>query len=521
MTVRLRTKTLITGLLTVAIAGTSGITAAGQASAAVRPPPLGTATVLMIDSHRTEAVTNANRQFYQGRKVNVEGQPVGRVDLTRVTKYTGADDAADGDTDVDLPTLDARTIMLENGVWRMWLRSGSNVGYRESTDGIHWHVRDPDSVVLVKGVSGGSVVKDPSTGLYYLLGWSRREARYVEMVSDDGLSFARTNPFSGALALVGRYGDVITASTDRVSGALIVFAKQRTIGERRCPGTTAKYGGRTFGVNTSGGYPTARANARAWRPVRMIVTSDCADATSVPRTPGTNSPVQIYGATMERYGDQFLVFPWLYHTTRVGGWGDGTIDTQIASTPSISTVPWTRPKANVKAAGGRLKRPVVIPRGPDGSWDDGMIFGVNLFNSDGMSRLYYNGWDSTHDVSIPGRKMGVGIVEWKQDRFMGLVTARQAYASTVRTRAFRMTGGSRTLRVNVAVRAGKSMRAEVLDANTNRVLKGWSRNDSTFVRGDQTTAAIKWRGKSLGRLGAKPIKIQFVYTGTFYAWNVR
>ncbi len=117
--------------------------------------------------------------------------------------------------------------------------------------------------------------------------------------------------------------------------------------------------------------------------------------------------------------------------------------------------------------------------------------------------------------------MGVGIVEWKQDRFMGLVTARQAYASTVRTRAFRMTGGSRTLRVNVAVRAGKSMRAEVLDANTNRVLKGWSRNDSTFVRGDQTTAAIKWRGKSLGRLGAKPIKIQFVYTGTFYAWNVR
>ncbi len=93
--------------------------------------------------------------------------------------------------------------MFENGVYRMWLRSGSNVGYRESTDGIHWHVRDPDSVILVKGVSGGSVVKDPSTGLYYLLGWSRARPLRRDGL-DDGLSFTRTNPFSGALAQVGR-----------------------------------------------------------------------------------------------------------------------------------------------------------------------------------------------------------------------------------------------------------------------------------------------------------------------------
>ena len=37
----------------------------------------------------------------------------------------------------------------------------------------HGHGRDADSVILVKGVSGGSVVKYPATGLYYLLGWSR------------------------------------------------------------------------------------------------------------------------------------------------------------------------------------------------------------------------------------------------------------------------------------------------------------------------------------------------------------
>jgi len=522
VTVRRRTmKTLIIGLLTLAVVATAGATGAGQANAAVRPPPLGTATVLMIDSHRTEAVTNATRQFYQGRKISVAGQPLGRVSIRRVTTYAGADDAADGDKDIDSPLLDARTIMHENGVYRMWLRSGTNVGYRESSDGIHWHKRDADSVILVKGVSGGSVVKYPSTGLYYLLGWSRALGRYVEMVSRDGLSFTRTNSFSGALAQIGIYGDVITASADPVNGSLHVFAKQRTIGLIPCARTTNDAGGRTFRVNTSGGSASARPNARQWRPASRVVTSDCADAQSVPRTPGTNNPVQLYGATMERYGDQHLVFPWLYHVTKVGQWGDGTIDTQIAATPSISNIGWTRPKANVKAPGGRLKRPVAVKRGPNGSWDDGMIFSVNLFNVGGKSRLYYNGWDSTHDVNIKGRKMSVGIVEWKQDRFMGIVTARKLYPSTVRTRAFRMTGGSRTLRVNTSVRAGKSMRAEVLDANTNRVLKGWTRNDSTYVRGDQTNAAIRWRGKSLGRLGAKPIKIQFVYTGSFYSWKVR
>jgi hypothetical protein len=519
MSVRRRTKkALIVGALMLALVGAAGSTGAAPGNAAVRRvPPLGRATVLMIDSHRIEATTNISRQYYQGRKIKVDGQPTGRVELSRVTKYVGANDAADGDKDVDSTLLDARSILYENGHYRMWLRSGPNVGYRESDDGIHWHVRDPDSVILVAGVSGGSVVKDPSTGLYYLLGWSRAKDRYVEMVSPDGLQFERTSTFAGRLAQVGSDGDVITASTDPVSGTLVVLAKQRTAGTRACRGTSNRAGGRTFGVNTSGG----PANARFWRRPRVVVTSDCTDALSVPRTRGTSDPVQLYGAAMARYGDQYLVFPWLFHVTKTEQWGDGTIDTQIASTPSISKIAWTRAKANVKAPGGRLKRPVVIQRGPNGSWDDGMVFGVNLFTSNGVSRLYYNGWDSTHYVGIKDRKMSVGIVEWKQDRFMGLVTVHRLHASTVRTRAFRMTGQGRTLHVNVSVRAGRSMRAEVLDARTGRVLTGWSRNDSTFVRGDQTDGRITWGGKSLGRLGAKPIKIRFIYTGSFYAWAVR
>jgi hypothetical protein len=345
----------------------------------------------------------------------------------------------------------------------------------------------------------------------------RQKKRNIENVYRYGINYTRTNAFTGMLTLVGELGDVITASADQATGSLLVFAKQRSRGERRCPGQSNFYGGRTFGINVSGG----RSNARYWKPPAAVLTSDCIDNASVPPTRGERAPVQLYGASFQRYGDQYVAFPWLLHITKAVGWGDGTVDTQMAATVSPGTV-WTRPKATVKV-GRRMARPNAIQRGRTGAWDDEMVYGTALLNTGGRTRLYYNGWDSGHNPEIVNRHVRVGAVSWTHDRFMSLRTINTRRASELRTKAFRLPARAsrRNLYVNAEINRRRMLRVAVLDARTGRTIPGYSTADSKVVMGDKVSAKVTWKGKNLGRLRSRPIKLVFGYSGSLYAFQVR
>ena len=526
----LRRAVVLLALCSVLLAGGSSGGAVG--ATARRTPILYSSTVLLIDDHRVEATSNLARNYLTGAKVQVDGLPSGQVDVTRVRSYTGQDDASDGDTDVDTSYLVGVDTVIKDVVdgqplYRMWLRSGPNVGYRESTDGLHWHIHDPDSVVVATDVGDASVLKDYDTGLYYLIGWSRSRAHYVEEVSRDGLRFRPSTHFAGTLSELP--GDVVEANSDPVTGDLAAIAKERTNAGISC-GARLRTGGRTFGIFTST-TPAASdlsSGARTWTHPGPQVMSDCIDVRSVPRTPDTMRPMQHYGMSFQRYGDQFIGFPWLFHVTAAppspeeSGKADGPIDTQIASTPDIVRVPWTRSDPVVRN-GTRHARPVLIQRGPAGSWDGGMLFGqANLISDDTTSTLYYTGWNTFHRPR-PGQSAGIGAAQWRLDRFVGRKVVDPRRFGYLRTKAFVLPSNAapRDLVVNASLAPRRFMRVGVLDARTNRPIPGFGLGDSTVVRGDNLAAHVTWLGRHIGALRSRPIRLLFRYgAGSLYSFRV-
>lgn len=506
-------------------------------------PSLGTGVVLFVDGHRIGSTRNLARQYVQGRKWEVPGLPVGMVDLPGVYRYLGedpADDALDGDADVDSEYLRMVTSVMREEVdgkplYRMWLRSGMHTGYRESHDGVHWHVRDADSVIVVPDVTGVSVVKGAGTGLYYLFGWSRKAAGYVEMVSTNGVDFRRTNTFTGLLSEL--YGDVIQAESDPVTGHMYAMAKQgseRGVACKTSPMTRS--GGRAYGTHVSTApapddEESARGPlARAWSlpGTSPVLMADCVDALSVPPLAGTVRPAQIYGMPFQRYGDQYLGFPWFYRLTKLppskelSGWSDGPVDTQIASTPDLMRVPWQRSEPTVSYGRWR-QRPVLIPRGRPNTWDDGMLYGHGrIVDVGGRSVMYYTGWNDTH-YPTNARRSRIGAASWAKDRFVGLRVVDPQRLALLRTRPFHLpaAAGERHLRVNVALRPGRWLRVAVVDTRTNRVVPGFDFQDSTIVRGDHTSARVTWQGRNLGALRNRPIRLAIQYgAGSLYAFTV-
>ena len=514
-------------------AGMTRLAATGPAT-----PVLNSAVVLFVDNHRVGTTLNLRRNYVPGRKVQVGDLQTGRVSVDPVRHYRGADpanDELDGDVDTDNPyLLAAQTVIREivdgSPLYRMWLRSGANVGYRESRDGLNWHIRDADSVIVVPDVNAATVTKDPNSGLYYLTGWSRSAAGYVEMVSSDGITFQHTRGFAGLLSRL--YGDVIQAAADPADRRLYAIAKQGTTSGEVCTSSPfTRSGGRTFGTHVSSTPTTTDTDlasaGRTWYSSGRSVAADCVDARSVPPVAGTNRPAHLYGISFQRYGDQFLGFPWFFQVTEVpedpnrSGFTDGPVDTQIASTPDVMRVPWQRAEATVVSE-GRRKRPSLIPRGPEGSWDDGMIYGhAGLITTDDQSRLYYTGWNSTHRPSF-GRRAQTGAATWRRDRFVGLQVRDRSRVGVMRTRGFHLpaTATSRHLYVNAAL--GSSwLRVSAVDFHTGKVIPGFAAQDSTVVTGDQMGARVTWRGRNLGQLRSRAIRLEFTYRGgSLYSFRV-
>jgi hypothetical protein len=511
------------------------------ASAATNAPDLGHGSVLFIDSHRVEAFSNAQRSYVTGKKVVVSSSRPGQVSIKPVLTYpvknllgqeaVYRDKNVDGHRDIDSNALFGVASVIPDRrasgatFYRMYLRSGGNVGYRESSDGINWRpLADPDKLIVIPRMHPMSVFRD-SNGAYVLAGWRRAEknsfgavtkkAGYVVMRSSNGIDFTEVS-YSGPLADLP--GDVIQAAADPLNGWKYAVAKRAVHLGPSC-GSGVRAGGRAFATYSA-------TNILNWSGASNLLSSDCTDALSVPPVEGTTRPMHVYGAPFTRYGDQFVSFPWLFQITRNdsadSGKSDGPVDSQVASTPNVRTTPWRRADAN-RVVNGRNARPVLIRRGAAGSWDDGMLYAsAPIVNFGGRSHVYYTGWNATH-TPVDGRRARPGMASWRRDGFVGL-KSRTADPARIRTRAFELaSGATRDLTVNAALGDSGWMRVGVIDAATGAYLPGWRLEDSTTVRGDGLDSVVRWGGKRLGQLRDRPIKLVFQFDGpgaTFYAYRV-
>ena len=147
-------------------------------------------------------------------------------------------------------------------------------------------------------------------------------------------------------------------------------------------------------------------------------------------------------------------------------------------------------------------RPKLLALGPDGAWDDGMVYGsADWVEMGDRWYLYYAGHDGPHET--PHRTPGIGLATLRKEGFVSLRGPRGG--GVVCTRLLRWPGGG--LKVNADASKGE-MRVRVSDEK-RRPLDGFGYEDMETFTGDSTAIEVEWRGKSLNELQGRAIRLEF------------
>ncbi len=147
-------------------------------------------------------------------------------------------------------------------------------------------------------------------------------------------------------------------------------------------------------------------------------------------------------------------------------------------------------------------RPRLIERGPEGAWDDGMVFGGDQWVEVGDEWwLYYAGWDGPHQSRT--RKPGIGLVKLRKEGFISV--RGPASGGVVVTRQLRWPGGK--LLVNADARQGE-LKVRVTDAK-RKVLPGFDYDDCQALKGNNVAHEITWKDKGIASLGGQVIRLEF------------
>jgi len=162
-------------------------------------------------------------------------------------------------------------------------------------------------------------------------------------------------------------------------------------------------------------------------------------------------------------------------------------------------------------------REFVIPRGPKGDWDWGMIGGVAnrpVKSPDGDEWwYYYGGWDGGHGTSR--RRACVGIAKFRVDGFASLDTfGTEAVLTTTK---LRFTGGKLLLNVDAS---GKNTadernfaRVELTDADGGP-LEGHTQADCDPIHVNSVDHVVTWSGSGdVSKLAGRVIRVKIYMRG--------
>ncbi|MDP6443593.1 MAG: hypothetical protein QGG36_19095 [Pirellulaceae bacterium] len=147
-------------------------------------------------------------------------------------------------------------------------------------------------------------------------------------------------------------------------------------------------------------------------------------------------------------------------------------------------------------------RPQLIERGPEGSWDDGMVFGGYRWVDVGDEWwLYYAGWDGPHGTRE--RSPGIGLVKLRPEGFISM--RGPAGGGVVCTRKIRWPGGK--LLINADARDGE-LSVRVTDGK-RKVLPGFDYTDCAALNADSLAHEVEWRDRSTADLAGQVVRFEF------------
>jgi hypothetical protein len=415
-----------------------------------------------------------------------------KINITRVyhpfTKYAGnplliADKPWEGRTSYVYGTV----LPTEQGEgYRMWYQGWTGKEYTNlyatSSDGLTW--KKPElGMVDFNGSSSNNIflrrTKEDHLPQIIYTPWEKDTNRRYKLINYD---YGRTKPnhlvsgFWGSYSKDGIHwtdvnnnpvlkdpGDVGNfvwdAHAKRYTGYPKVFAPVRGF-SRRCVGVTAT------------------TDFEHWPSAQLILVPDKADDHWVS---GNNQRTEFYGLTAFPYESAYLGFLWIFHIS--DGINDGPIYCELVS--SRNGINWVREET---IRGERLP---ILPLGANGTWDQGMIFTTNhpLVEND-VVKLWYGGFNVTHDNSSDSERAGIGLATLRKDGFASLDAAKTV--GVVTTKPLKNLHGQLYLNANASI---GSIKVEVLTAK-GEVLHGFSRNNCKVIRSDGTKLLVTWQNHS-------------------------
>lgn len=206
-----------------------------------------------------------------------------------------------------------------------------------------------------------------------------------------------------------------------------------------------------------------------------------------------------YGLCGFAYESMYIGFLWVFHITAEGN--DGPIFVKLVSSRDGKT--WTRQEG---------PRTPILPLGPAGAWDDGMIFTTNHpLLEDDIIKLYYGGFDGTHKEA--NAKGAIGLATLRKDGFASLDAGDEEGSVTT----VPMTNPGGTVSINYAAHSGR-VRVEVLDEQ-GAVVEGYSREDCIPLTGDSTNATVQWKSQDRLPQALAQVRLHFVMeNASLYAY---
>lgn len=389
----------------------------------------------------------------------------------------------------------------ENGRgFRLWYGSGSppedpdrgHSLYATSEDGFRWvkpklgqrawKVTGSTETNIVDG--SGAIMHtpgDPDPARRYKAGTSG--GTYVINMSPDGLHWSRLSK-----STIFNAGDVGRFHWD--------------------PSTNTYHGYAKVGAHVSGlrrravGHSSETTNFDLWPPLRLVLAPDDIDDRWV--QPNTVQRTHFYGMQTCAYETVTLGLLWIFRAEDIEGYFHGPMYTEIAS--SRDTIHWLREDGD---------RPAMVPCGPAGAWDAGMIAAAGFVVNGDQILLYYSGYKEGHDI-LPMHS-SIGVATLRKDGFASMDAGNEEATLTTK----QLVGVAGELQVNGVTGSGGKILVEVLDAE-GRVIPGYERDACTPIEGDQMRAAVTWKNqKELPKGDANGgIRLRFILNqASLYSFN--
>ena len=289
----------------------------------------------------------------------------------------------------------------------------------------------------------------------------------------------------------GRY---LLSARQRMNDSAVAYCRTQHPPECRC-----------IGWATSTDY-------RRWPQPRPVLCADAVDDRWVLNTSSTNH-TELYNMPVFAYEGVYVGLAWV---ARFGGPSslNGTAHNNVGSIHvelafSVDAEAWRRPPGSV---GARHVRPQLIPRGPPGSWDSGMVMTSNTpfaaTDAEGRDilRLSYFGCPFLHSLAPkPWRPCSIGWAAMRRDGFASLgpaprttasANASSTVAATVTTVPLGPSAANATVIVNYAAGPGGWLRVSLLARPGGATLAGYGLAACTRLAGNSTGAAVRWAAQS-------------------------